>query len=908
MALTIDELEIKIEAESNKATSAIDTLIGRLETLQSKLGILGGAGKTASNGLKETEKGANKATTGINKYNNSANRATKSSKKFTDTLAQKISKFRTLYGAFRSAAQTMGNWFNESNEYIETLNLFNVTMGEGADAAYKYAESVQNLIGIDIKEWMQYQGVFKNLTAGFGVANKDADIMSQNLTQLSYDMASFFNTDVKTAFDKLSSAMSGQVKGLREFGIDTTVASLQEYALAKGIDTKVRSMTQAEKSLLRYNYIMEKSIIMQGDMARTIVTPANAMRVLEAQLNRMKRAFGNIISVLVTQFIPYMQAAVEIITDAANAVANFFGFELPEIDYSSLGSGFSDAEESLDGVSDSLKKIKKQLMGFDELNIISNPDTDSTASGVASGGSLNGMAPIEYDFLAGLDTSNLDDIKEKVKDIAKWAGVAAAGFAGWKISGKVLGLGAAGSGLMAAISSGKGSDIKAAAVALATKFKKAFGVGLAAAGGALDIQVAVDSWADGVSWDGLVDQLKGAGLLHLGGFLTAGLQGLGIGAIIDGVLSALPSIKSAIADGNKEWSNTLSIVKGISTLAGGISVLTGSWIPIAIGGVIATLAVLIIHIEDIWAFIKSIPAKIYELFAPIADWINNNIIIPVYNFVEPIFSAIGEMIVLIYTRIKEIVSGIIVAVGSIFSKISEIFMKIVEIIIALGKAAHTYIISPIVDFVVNIAKKVYDAAIKPIINFLAELGKKAYEKIISPLFDGIVWLRDKAVGLFKKVGTTVVNFVSDLFKSVINGVLKAVEGVINGFIKMLNGAIKIINEIPGVNITKVELLSIPRLAEGGIVNEGQMFIAREAGPELVGSIGRKTAVANNDQIVSGIESGVYRAMVAANANSNGGSTQTIRIINEIDGDVVGEKVIKYHNGKVMQTGVSPLLV
>ena len=86
-----------------------------------------------------------------------------------------------------------------------------------------------------------------------------------------------------------------------------------------------------------------------------------------------------------------------------------------------------------------------------------------------------------------------------------------------------------------------------------------------------------------------------------------------------------------------------------------------------------------------------------------------------------------------------------------------------------------------------------------------------------------------------------------------------------------------------------------------------MFIAREAGPELVGSIGRKTAVANNDQIVSGIESGVYRAMMAANSTNKGGS-QTIRIINEIDGDVVGEKVIQYHNGKVLQTGASPLLV
>ena len=97
-------------------------------------------------------------------------------------------------------------------------------------------------------------------------------------------------------------------------------------------------------------------------------------------------------------------------------------------------------------------------------------------------------------------------------------------------------------------------------------------------------------------------------------------------------------------------------------------------------------------------------------------------------------------------------------------------------------------------------------------------------------------------------------------------------------------------------------------AGGGFPTVGEMFIAREAGPELVGQIGNKTAVANNDQIVSGIENGVYRAVVAANATNTGGGTQTIRIINEIDGDIVGEKVIKYHNGKVIQTGVSPLLV
>ena len=369
MALTIDELNIQIEAESKNATSAIDTLIGRLETLRSKLGTLGDAGKKAGDAIKQTGDSAKSSEKGLKGFVTQLANGEKPMQKFTDKLARQISKFRTLAGAFKSVANTMAGWFNESNEYIETVNLFNLTMGEGAEAAYEYAESVQRLIGIDIKDWMQYQGVFKNLTAGFGVASEDANVMSQNLTQLSYDLASFFDKDVEEAFDKLSSAMSGQVKGLREFGIDTTVASLQEYALAKGIDKSVRSMTQAEKAMLRYNYIMEKSIIMQGDMARTLVTPANALRVLSAQITQLKRALGNIVSVLVTQFIPYIQAMVSVLTDAANALAKFFGFDASdfEADTSGLSTGWSDAEEEVDDYSESLKKAKKQMMGFDEL-------------------------------------------------------------------------------------------------------------------------------------------------------------------------------------------------------------------------------------------------------------------------------------------------------------------------------------------------------------------------------------------------------------------------------------------------------------------------------------------------------------------------------------------------------------
>ena len=499
MALTIDQLNIELTANSQKASSAIDDLTNNLERLKSSLGPLANLTSRVSNSLgsfannvqnsgnkstkaknsfeeltqtikkqesrlkelkneyasyvlenqessisagmlsvvikhlsedlnqnKERLNQAKKAANGLEKAQEKVSNSTKKTSvsfgSLAQKLSQKISTTRTLVSVFQNAANTMADWFNESNEYIETVNLFRVTMGDASAEAQAFAENVSNLMGIDPAEWMQYQGTFKNLTAGFGVASEKANIMSQNLTQLSYDFASFFNTDVETAFDKLSSAMSGQVKGLREFGIDTTVASLQEYALAQGIDASVRSMSQAEKSLLRYNYIMEKSIIMQGDMARTIITPANSLRILNAQFTQMKRALGNIVSVLVTQFIPYVQVMVEVLTDAFNAIAKFFGFNAKdfEADISGIGGsfGFDDAEESLDGVSGKLKKIKKQLMGFDELNIINNPESDSGGSSGASGGGAGlDLKPLEYDFLAGFDKSKTEELKEKIKTV-----------------------------------------------------------------------------------------------------------------------------------------------------------------------------------------------------------------------------------------------------------------------------------------------------------------------------------------------------------------------------------------------------------------------------------------------------------------------------------------------------------
>ena len=987
MALTIDELNIQIEAESSKATSAIDTLIGRLETLRSKLGTLGDASKKASSGIKQTGDSAKSAEKGVKGFVLQLANGEKPVQKFTDKLAQQISKYRTLMGAFRSAASMMAGWFNESNDYIETVNLFNITMGDGAETAYAYAESVQRLVGIDIKDWMQYQGVFKNLTAGFGVASEDANIMSQNLTQLSYDLASFFNKDVEEAFDKLSSAMSGQVKGLREFGIDTTVASLQEYALSKGIETSVRSMTQAEKSLLRYNYIMEKSVIMQGDMARTLITPANALRVLSAQLTQMKRALGNIVSVLVTQFIPYIQAMVSIIADAANAIAKFFGFDSSdfEADTSGLSSSWGDAEEGVDDYTESLKKAKKQMMGFDELNIISSPESDSGSGGGGGvGGGLGDMKPLEYDFLKNLDTSKLDEIKKKMKAIFEYVPVIAAGLGAWKLTSFITDL---------LFANTKVKTLKDAIALLGKKLTLTAGVTLAVTGIVLETKGIISAFKEGLNGINFTEILGGGGTLIagaalIGKFFGSALLGSAIGAIVAGIPMFITGIYDAIKNG-LDWLSAVLIPTGaaltgagigaiIGMLGGPIGAGIGALIGLAVG-LVTDLVILIVQnweaitgwcaqaCKDIGQFFVDLWNGIVSVWNTVAEWFNTWVISPIVNFFTGMWEGISSAASVCWNAIVEFFTPAIEwfseLFGSIWQTISDIFYNIGviaggcwEIIKTIwgivSEWVNENVITPVSDFFSQLWTGISTWAINAWTNIksvFATIGNWININIIQPvskfftgLWDGFKEGARRAWDGVKSVFSTVATFFKDTFTKAWNGIVKVFsiageifvdikDGIVSAFKFVVNGIIKGINKVvsipfgaindaltflknleivgiqPFKNLRSINVPQIPLLASGGVVDSGQMFIAREAGPELVGSIGKKTAVANNDQIISGIESGVYRAIIAANSTNKGGS-QTIRIINEIDGDVIGEKVIQYHNGRVIQTGVSPLLV
>lgn len=366
-----------------------------------------------------------------------------------ETSNTKTSKSFALYAAkatiivatLRSIARVINNFIEESNDYVENLNLFTVAMGEYADQSQKYAETVGDVMGIDPSDWMRNQGVFMTLATGFGVVSDRAEIMSRNLTQLGYDLSSFFNISVEDAMQKLQSGISGELEPLRRLGYDLSQARLEAVALSLGIDQSVTSMNQAQKAQLRYYTIMTQVTQAQGDMARTLEAPANQLRIFQAQLTQAARAIGNIFIPALNAVLPYANAFVKVIRWIASEIANLFGFSLPEVDYSgisSVGSSFDDVADAADGATSAAKELKGTLAGFDEINLIAQETGGGgSGSGGSSTGSDFGFELPQYDFLGDAIGNKINDLANQFKrwiPIIKDVGAALlAAFAGTKL-------------------------------------------------------------------------------------------------------------------------------------------------------------------------------------------------------------------------------------------------------------------------------------------------------------------------------------------------------------------------------------------------------------------------------------------------------------------------------------------
>ena len=399
MSTTIESLELQIKSNSKSAAKGIDALTQSLEALGKATANLGLSGVA-----KDTEK-----------LNSTLEKASSTYSKMSSSLSGASSKFKMIGTAIVSVGKKIMSSIKKSSDYVENVNLFTVAMGEYAGEAKAYAESVSEVMGIDPGEWMGNQGIFQTLATGFGVAGDRASVMSQNLTQLGYDLSSFYNISVTDAMQKLKSGFAGELEPLRAVGYDLSQAKLEATALSLGIDKSVSSMTQAEKAQLRYYAIMTQVTEVQGDMARTLESPANQMRIFKAQVEMAAREIGNIFIPALNAILPVAIAITKVIRELASNIASLFGYEMPDMSTvtETAVEGTGAMEENLEGAEKEAKKLKSYMLGIDELNVI-NPDTGGSDEDLSS--EFDFELPT-YDFIGEATNSRVEGLKTQIESL-----------------------------------------------------------------------------------------------------------------------------------------------------------------------------------------------------------------------------------------------------------------------------------------------------------------------------------------------------------------------------------------------------------------------------------------------------------------------------------------------------------
>ena len=508
--------------------------------------------------------------TSTEQYNGTVKRATTSTNAWNSAL--KAISFAAIY---RAAAKLLGIAIAKSSQYTEDLNLFTVSMGKYAEEAYNYAQKVSEVMGIDPAEWMRNQGVFNTIISGFGVAGDKAAFMSKNLTQLGYDLASFYNLDFASAMQKVQSGIAGELEPMRRLGYDLSVARLEQERLNLGIDKSVSSMTQAEKSQLRYYAMMTQVTQVQGDMARTLEQPANMLRVLKAQFEQCARAIGNLFIPILVKVLPFAIAVANALREIITAIAGLFGVTLQAPDWGdSFGgatAGSGAIADNMDSAAGSAKELKRYLAGFDELNVL--PDQSNGGGGGGAGGGGGGLdfPTPGYDFLENAVTKKIDAWKKKLQPFVDWItshlkeigeiaeGIAAI-FLAWKISESLI----------------RGVDT------LSGFFKNISKVGSLTLGGIgliADLNEFMKSLKDiqenGANFSNvskLISEFAGmvGDIAVLGGKYKLG----GALKLVQGVGEYASAIKD-IADNGTNWENANTAIRGLTNITIGIGVLAG---------------------------------------------------------------------------------------------------------------------------------------------------------------------------------------------------------------------------------------------------------------------------------------------------------------------------------------------
>ena len=805
---------------------------------------------------------------------------TKKAKKEIKDVSDGLGGLKTQILAISSVVQKLTSY---TDKYITSQKVLNQTFGKGTKEINNYVNSLSEMTGLNKTNISKTVSMFGQMTTSLGMATDQAKEMSILLTDMSAKMSLLFNVDFEQASKSMLDAVKGESSTLSTLtGIIIKNQSLQNTLLELGINKEASELNGVNMAMTQYLTIVKQVTASNKDLEKTVNSVAFQKQVLKNQIQNVANAFGNLLYPILQKILPVLNAILMVTANIINFFARMAGFTSKTSN--DLNKGSEAWENYGNAIKDASDNASKSLRGFDKLNNISTPASNSPSSGGGIDPTLyrevqrmnemmlnieNRATQIANKLMEWLGFSKdingewdwsfsklLDNILNSLKNIKVVLGI----IGGLAI---IVGLGA----LIKKIKSVSGAGEKTSKVAekMSGAFKTlATGIsGLMLLGGIAVVIGSITKLIETFAESGL----KLNDVIGLMGTLLVALA-LGLTAVvvatklmdwksIAGAVVLLGGIALVLAEINKLLETFAGLGMTVGEVAGFLGATFGILIgfmatmaliayilatnPLVLLGLVVVVGALVIVLEVVAKTLPTILDACGKFIDTVAPYLIQ-LIGTIYEGIEQIIYAIGTVL----PPILDSIGGLF---DSVFSGISKVVGTVGDAIIGILEAVKSLIVETL-DAILNFT---YQAG--PAINVFVDNIISAITKLINFVISGIEYM----------INTLIVKSINTLIKNITGG--KVGEALASFF------GVKF-KTIPNVSIGRFR----PQLyADGGFVDEGQLFIAREAGAELVGSMNGKTAVANNDQIVKGIENGVARGMVKALSSSEIGGNPTIYV-------------------------------
>lgn len=904
--MTEETLNIQIKASVQQAVDNINKVKKDLKGIDKEGGNSAKGVDKITKSLNDVKKASNQAKQGVEKAMGGIKKSVQSVLKTVASFALAAAslsegiEFGKLQGKLNAAFQSAGSSAAQATKTFKELYRF---LGDSDRAV----ETAQNLARIttnekDLAEWTKIlQGVYATMGDAIPV-----ETLAESVNE---------TAQVAKITGTLADALNWM--GVSEDAVNSQLATMntaQERevylrSLLNGLYSNAAAIyEQNSKAMLDYNQAQANLKIQLADVA--------------AKLLPLITAFSNVAAVVLGVLKPAIEVIVQAIATlcqwiitAINWLGAFFGiFSDGKASVSKTNDNINKATNSMKnygsaigGAAAAAKELKKQTMGFDELNVIQSPTATGGGGGGGGGGSVPSLDSMDMSNmeLPSLDdfNTNIDKAKKSLQALLVLIG--SIGAAMWVIPRweDVFAL----------------KDTLKAPELLKAKIRELAAELMIVAGTVLLIRGYFDAWVNGVDWGSLIEILTGLGLVLGGIGILFGNVAVNLGLIMSGILLLVLGIKDLIENGYSMQAVIMVLIGAVATLIGVIWLLNAAmlanpitWIVAGIMALVAAFVILWNECEgfrnfwiNLWDKIKNAVSVFIDwcknawqsIKTAVADgvnWIKEKVLVPISNFYIKWIKPPVDKCIEIISKMVETVIGLYVGlfnllVDKIIKPIAEWVSKTVNNIKDWIKGA----VDTIKGWFSDLWSKIKEI-FSPVANFFKSIWNNAFnavKTVFSPIVNFFAGIWDKIKDKFSSLGTSIGDAIGGAVKAGINGVISLIENSINSAISLINGAIKLINLLPGVSVGYVQKLHMPRLAKGGIVDSATIAMVGEQGKEAV------VPLENNTEWMDKLADRLAARMASPT-----------KVSLNVDGKELGWATINSINNITKQTGNLPLAV